>query len=117
MARAGLRRGHEESGERPSISRKGFCRKACIKRGRGWCQESVQPTFRSVIVESFLCVSDLSKGNYIRSTTPEGKRKSELGSLVSFLVKKLPCAKPTPICGVHLQQANRRSANRTATRQ
>jgi hypothetical protein len=30
-------------------------------------------------------------------------------------VKKLPCAKPTPICGVHLQQANRRSANRTAT--
>src|ERR1700719_3865337 len=67
----------------------------------------VQPTFRSVIVESFLCVSDLSKGNYIRSTTPEGKRKSELGSLVSFLVKKLPCAKPTPICGVHLQQANR----------
>ena len=32
-----------------------------------------------------------------------------------FLVKKLPCAKPTPICGVHLQQANRRSANRTAT--
>jgi hypothetical protein len=30
-------------------------------------------------------------------------------------VKKLPCAKPTPICGVQLQQADRRSANRTAT--
>src|ERR1700736_4143574 len=33
----------------------------------------VQPAFRSVIVESFLCISCLSKGNYIRSTTPEGK--------------------------------------------
>src|SRR5258708_3583598 len=32
-----------------------------------------------------------------------------------FLVKKLPFAKPPPICGVYLQQANRRSANRTAT--
>ena len=34
---------------------------------------------------------------------------------MSFPRKKLPCAKPTPICGVHLQQANRRSANRAAT--
>jgi hypothetical protein len=41
MARAGLRRGHEESGERPNISLESFCRNACIKRGKGWCQESV----------------------------------------------------------------------------
>ena len=33
-----------------------------------------------------------------------------------FPEKRLPFAKATtPICGVHLQQANRRSANRTAT--
>ena len=38
-----------------------------------------------------------------------------MGSSVSFLEKRLPFAKATPICGVHLQQANRRSANRTAT--
>jgi hypothetical protein len=36
-------------------------------------------------------------------------RKIEFGSSVSFLEKRLPFAKPTPICGVHLQQANRRS--------
>lgn len=52
----------------------------------------------------------------------EVDRLRESGKLViawdlrfPFLVKKLPCAKPTPICGVHLQQVNRRSANRTAT--
>ena len=43
-------------------------------------------------------------------------RKIELGSSVFFLEKRLPFAKKTtPICGVHLQQVNRRSANRTAT--
>jgi hypothetical protein len=34
---------------------------------------------------------------------------------VSFPRKISPCAKLTSICGVHLQQANRRSANCTAT--
>ena len=47
---------------------------------------------------------------------PEGKPGRGRWDLrCPFLVKKLPFAKPTPICGVHLKQANRRSANRTAT--
>jgi hypothetical protein len=54
----------------------------------------------------------------ITTHTDNARRKTERASWdlrCPFLVKKLPCAKPTPICGVHLQQANRRSANRTAT--
>ena len=62
----------------------------------------------------FFFLRDLVE-SYIFCFSSEGNRKSELGSSVSFLIKKLPCAKPTPICGVHFQQANRRSANRTAT--
>ena len=59
---------------------------------------------------------------YYKLITTNGRRQKETGRAswdlrYPFLVRKLPCAKPTPICGVHLQQANRRSANRTATRQ
>jgi hypothetical protein len=38
-----------------------------------------------------------------------------VGSVSVPLERNLPFAKPTPVCGIHLQQANRRSANRTAT--
>jgi hypothetical protein len=57
---------------------------------------------------------------YYKLITTNGRRQKETGRAswdlrYPFLVRKLPCAKPTPICGVHLQQANRRSANLTAT--
>ena len=40
---------------------------------------------------------------------------SFISPVIPILVKRLSFPKPTPIRGVHLQQADRRSANRTAT--
>jgi len=75
----------------------------------------VQPTFRSVIVESFLCVSGLLQITYNIYNARRKTGRTSWDLRCPFLVKKLSFAKPTPICGVHLQQANCRSANRTAT--